>query len=169
MIHLTRSVSKAAELLYTMNPLAAGSAKCERGKCRTKRRLAGWTPLRERMPRTGASRWQIRGEELPGEWSLPIPFPSLSCCLFSCSLTFSMGIRCSCLCVCTVCICLYILYFFSPSTSLYTFLSNPKSTVRKKHLAFTQLKAQQKHFPSKWLPHNSSTHSLPAAGHKNVC
>lgn len=84
------------------------------------------------------------------------PPPNSPPCRAACFPVLSLSLRGldAAACVCTVCIRLYILYLFSPSTSLDTFLANPKSTVRKKHLAFlkeplTQLKAQQKHFPSK--------------------
>lgn len=41
----TLKKSPQSQLLYRVNPLAAGMTECERGRCRTKSRLAGWTHI----------------------------------------------------------------------------------------------------------------------------
>lgn len=43
---MKKALKKAqSQLLYRVNPLAAGMTECERGRCRTKSRLAGWTHI----------------------------------------------------------------------------------------------------------------------------
>lgn len=179
-----------AELLHGINPLAAGMTGCERGRCRTKSRLAGWTHIlgmdAQNMSQRMADHRRRVASEM-GSRSLltpPTPFSLLVMLLFfPCS--FSLGISCSCLC--TVCICLSIWYLYkhclvSLPPPLHTAFSDPliaKLTVRKATSGFLKGSTYASKIPTesssimteafpltwRWLPHHLSPHSPPPAGH----
>ncbi len=124
---------QTTELLCRINPLAAGMTECERGRCRTKSRLAGWTHILG-MVAQNMSQWMAdhrrRVASEVGCCSLLTPPPNSTFppCrapfLFSCSFTLSSGIRCNCLSVYGLC--LSILYIFKQSlVSFNPHLSNP--------------------------------------------
>lgn len=82
---------QTTELLCRINPLAAGMTECERGRCRTKSRLAGWTHILG-MVAQNMSQWMAdhrrRVASEVGCCSLLTPPPQLHFPSLSCSLSF---------------------------------------------------------------------------------
>lgn len=151
LIHMFYRIRKqTAELLHRINPLAAGMTECERGRCRTRSRLAGWTHILG-MVAQNMSQWMAdhrrRDASEVGSHSLvttKLYFPSWWCFLLS--SPFSLGIRCSCLSVYSLYRPIWYLYIVSVSflphlslllctpLSLTLWLQNRQS--EKQHLAF---------------------------------
>lgn len=57
--------------MYRINPLAAGMTECERGRCRTKSRLAGWTDVLGTDAQNMSQQTDIR-EELLVKWAVTL-------------------------------------------------------------------------------------------------